>query len=118
MTYHIEFELDDEQLERYQWALSELPYRTDESWEQHLKYAVYTAIDKVIDEANRYREWRGFPGIGPMRVFDDNLKALINDAKHTRKDKLVESLQLLANTYSHMVRRLPESDETDERLPY
>ena len=94
----IVIEITQSRIDSYQRALLELPYRTHprEPWEKHLYYEVERAIDKVIDEANRFREWRGYPTIGRMRVFAQRL----NDAEATD-----DELNALRDIYQRMIER-------------
>ena len=111
-TITIEIELTQRKIERYQWALSELPYRTDEDWKTHLAYALHDCIDKVIEEANRYQEWRGFPSIASMRKVEIKMEELAQAAQSEDflddPEWIVDAISNLRQLYQALFLRLNE----------
>ena len=89
-----------------QWALRELPYRTDEDWQTHLQYAVQDSIDKVIDEAKRYREWKGYPSIAALRAIGSRLKAIARMPYDDDPDDLIQAIADLNEQYAQLFNRL------------
>jgi hypothetical protein len=83
ITIHVE----PAKIKSYERSLRELPGRTDEDWEKHLAYELHDGIDKVIEQARLYREWRGEPPIYKLRELAENLHAL---AAETGNSDLVE----------------------------
>ena len=78
VTIHIE----QSKVNDYERSLRELPGRTDEDWQQHLAYALHDEIDKTIEQARLYREWRGEPPIYKLRQLAADLFELVEDTKN------------------------------------
>jgi len=111
--YLIAISLAPGRLERFIWALKELPYLTDDPWEKHLEYAMQSRVDLIIGEAQKYREWQGFPTIPQLREIRKSLDELRESALSEDflddPECLVKTILDITQRYNALFKRLREN---------
>lgn len=94
--------MSDKRIERYKWALNELPYKTSEDWEIHLGYELQNIIDATIEEAAKYREWRGLPSVPNLLRLERQLSAC---KTMTDFDDLYKAIETIQQQYTALLLR-------------